>query len=115
MNLTVVSFSSVRAWDGTVPDSRHAQTPGDEPPGMVTVELVGEGTRDVEAGEGDTYADLLAPFDVSRHEVSILVEGRPVPEDAPVEASVERVRVVRLVKGGSGRETGRDPGRPSVK
>jgi len=67
----------------------------------VTVELVGEGSREVELdGKEGTYADLLEPFDVSRHEVTILVEGRPVPEDAPVSAGIDRVRVVRLVRGG---------------
>jgi sulfur carrier protein len=65
----------------------------------VTVELVGEGTRDVDP-EGGTYADLLEPLDVSRHEVSVLVDGRPVPEDQPVGSDVDRVRVVRLIKGG---------------
>jgi sulfur carrier protein len=67
---------------------------------MVTVELVGEGRREVEVGTDTTYADLLSPFDVSRHEVSILVDGRPVPEDAPVDGSVGAVRVLRLVQGG---------------
>jgi sulfur carrier protein len=67
---------------------------------MVTVELVGEGTREVETDAGVTYGELLAPFEVSRHEVSILVDGTPVPEDAPVGASVDRVRVLRLVQGG---------------
>ncbi len=67
---------------------------------MVTVELVGEGTWEGEVSGDATYADLLDPFDVTRHEVSILVDGRPVPEDAPVDTSVERVRVVRLVAGG---------------
>jgi sulfur carrier protein len=67
---------------------------------MVAVELVGEGTREVTVGADTTYADLLSPFDVSRHEVSILVDGTPVPEDAPVGESVERVRVLRLVRGG---------------
>ncbi|PSQ48597.1 small archaeal modifier protein 2 [Halobacteriales archaeon SW_7_65_23] len=65
----------------------------------ITVELVGEGTREVDP-DGDSYADLLAPFDVSRHEVSILVDGTPVPEDAPIDDDVDRVRVVRLIKGG---------------
>lgn len=65
----------------------------------VTVELVGEGTREVGV-DGGTYADLLGPFDLSVHEVTILVEGTPVPEDAPVESGVDRVRVVRLIKGG---------------
>jgi len=67
---------------------------------MVTVELVGEGTCEVDPPEGATYADLLAPLDVSRHEVSIVVDGSPVPEDAPLEESVERVRVLRIIKGG---------------
>lgn len=67
---------------------------------MVTVELVGEGTREVPVDEKTTYGDLLAPFDMSTHEVSIVVDGRHVPEDAPVEATVERVQVLRLVKGG---------------
>lgn len=64
----------------------------------ITVELVGEGTREVEP-EG-TYEDLLGPFDVSKHEVSILVDGTPVPEDRPVDGDVDHVRVVRLIKGG---------------
>ncbi|MFT4922161.1 MAG: sulfur carrier protein [Haloarculaceae archaeon] len=68
---------------------------------MVTVELVGGETHEMAVDGETTYADLLAPFDVSRHEVSLVVDGRPVPEDAPVEESVERVRVVRLIQGGS--------------
>lgn len=64
----------------------------------VTVSVVGEDTHEVAVGEGDTYADLLAPFEYGPHEVSILVDGRPVPEDAPVEA--DSVEVLRLVKGG---------------
>jgi len=67
---------------------------------MVTVELVGEGSRDVAVDAGTTYGDLLAPFDVSPHEVTLVVDGSPVPEDAPVDESVDRVRVVRLIKGG---------------
>ena len=65
----------------------------------VTVELVGEGRHDLDA-TGKTYADLLSPFDVSKHEVSMLVDGRPVPEDQSVEGDVEYVRVVRLIQGG---------------
>ncbi|MCU4717715.1 ubiquitin-like small modifier protein SAMP2 [Halapricum hydrolyticum] len=64
----------------------------------VTVDVVGEGTHEVEVGEGGTYADLLEPLEYSRHEVSIVVDGQPVPEDQPVE--VDRVRVLRLVQGG---------------
>ncbi|ARS89717.1 ubiquitin-like small modifier protein SAMP2 [Natrarchaeobaculum aegyptiacum] len=45
-----------------------------------------------------TYADLLRAVDLSPHEVSVLVDGRPVPEDQPVET--DHVTVLRLIKGG---------------
>ncbi|WP_129114361.1 ubiquitin-like small modifier protein SAMP2 [Halegenticoccus tardaugens] len=64
----------------------------------VTVEVVGEETREVSVAAGATYAELLSPFDLSPHEVSVLVDGRPVPEDQPIEAN--RVKVLRLIKGG---------------
>jgi sulfur carrier protein len=67
---------------------------------MVTVELVGEGSREVSVDGDTTYGDLLAPFEVSPHEVTLTVDGSPVPEDASVDGTVERVRVVRLIKGG---------------
>ncbi|MEF8900242.1 MAG: ubiquitin-like small modifier protein 2 [Halovenus sp.] len=65
----------------------------------VTVELVGERTVEVTVEDGQ-YGDLLAPLELSQHEVSILVDGRPVPEDAPIDDGVDSVRVVRLVSGG---------------
>ncbi|MEF8852988.1 MAG: ubiquitin-like small modifier protein 2 [Haloarculaceae archaeon] len=64
----------------------------------ITVSVVGEGAREIEVGEAATYADLLADLPYGPHEVSVLVDGRPVPEDQPVEA--DRVEVLRLVKGG---------------
>ena len=65
----------------------------------VTVELVGEGTYDLSLDEPTpTYADLLEELELSPHEATVMVEGRPVPEDGPVE--VDRVRVLRLIKGG---------------
>jgi sulfur carrier protein len=64
---------------------------------MVTVDLAGGETREV---TGETYGDLLAPFEVSRQEVSVLVDGRPVPTDAPVDPDIRRVEVVRLIAGG---------------
>ena len=83
----------------------------------VTVDVKGEDTHEVDlesvaasseadAGGGKkdsgneepTYADLLSAVDLSPHEVSVLVDGRPVPEDQPVE--VEHVTVLRLIKGG---------------
>lgn len=65
----------------------------------ITVEFAGEGTEEVDP-EGETYGDLLAPFEVSRHEVSVLVDGRPVPEDEPIQEGIDHVRVIRLIKGG---------------
>lgn len=75
----------------------------------VTVDVKGEGTHEFAleevptgsagASNGEpTYADLLAEVDLSPHEVSVLVDGRPVPEDQPVDA--EHVTVLRLIKGG---------------
>ncbi len=64
----------------------------------VTVEVVGDETHEVESPPGGTYADLLAAVDLNQHEATVLVDGRPVPEDAPVEA--DSVQVLRLIKGG---------------
>lgn len=66
---------------------------------QVTVDVVGEGEREVSLDADATYADLLRACSFSPHEATVLVEGSPVPEDAPVRA--ERVEVLRLVKGGS--------------
>ncbi|WIV68454.1 ubiquitin-like small modifier protein SAMP2 [Natrialbaceae archaeon AArc-T1-2] len=64
----------------------------------VTVDVKGEGTHDLELGDASTYADLLEAVELSPHEVSVLVDGRPVPEDQPVET--DHVTVLRLIKGG---------------
>ncbi|WP_267641545.1 ubiquitin-like small modifier protein SAMP2 [Haloarchaeobius amylolyticus] len=64
---------------------------------QVTVDVKGEGTHELDLPD-PTYADLLRELDLSPHEVSVLVDGRPVPEDQPV-ASAE-VTVLRLIKGG---------------
>ena len=64
---------------------------------QVTVEVKGEDTYEVEL-DAPTYADLLEAVDLSPHEASVLVDGRPVPEDQPVEA--DEVTVLRLIKGG---------------
>ena len=65
----------------------------------VTVEVVGEDTREVDVGVDATYADLARAVGYSHHEVSVLVDGTPVPADRAVDA--DRVRILRLVKGGS--------------
>lgn len=70
----------------------------------VTVDIKGEDSRELDLEDvatdapEPTYADLLRAVGLSPHEVSVLVEGRPVPEDQPVES--ERVTVLRLIKGG---------------
>jgi len=64
----------------------------------VTCEVVGEDTHDLELDADATYGDVLAAVDLSVHEASVLVDGAPVPADAPVEA--DAVRVLRLIKGG---------------
>ncbi|WP_380680130.1 ubiquitin-like small modifier protein SAMP2 [Salinigranum sp. GCM10025319] len=66
----------------------------------VSVDVVGEGSREVELPPEATYADLVRAVGYSVHEVTVLVDGRPVPEDQPVDADREDVRILRLVKGG---------------
>jgi sulfur carrier protein len=63
----------------------------------VTVEVVGEGNHEFDVGD-ETYADLVSEVGLSPHEVSVMVDGRPVPEDQPVEA--DHVKILRLIKGG---------------
>jgi len=64
----------------------------------VTVEVVGGETREFDVTDETTYADLLADLELSPHEVSVMVDGAPVPEDQPVDA--DHVRVLRLIRGG---------------
>jgi len=64
----------------------------------VTCEVVGGDTHDLDLDPDATYGDVLRAVGLSTHEASVLVDDRPVPEDSPVDA--ERVRVLRLIKGG---------------
>lgn len=71
----------------------------------VTVDVKGEESHELsleslptDGNERATYADLLAELELSPHEVSVLIDGRPVPEDQPVET--DHVTVLRLIKGG---------------
>jgi sulfur carrier protein len=66
----------------------------------VTVDVVGEGSREVDLAAEATYADLVRAVGYNVHEVTVLVDGRPVPEDRAVDFDHEDVRVLRLVKGG---------------
>ena len=63
----------------------------------VTIEVVGEGTHEFDVDD-EVYADLVSAVGLSPHEVSVMVDGRPVPEDQPVAA--EHVKILRLIKGG---------------
>jgi sulfur carrier protein len=62
-----------------------------------TLEVAGGDIHEFDVS-GETYGDLLDAVGMSPHEVAVLVDGMPVPEDRPVEA--EHARVVRVVKGG---------------
>jgi len=64
----------------------------------VTCEVVGEGTETLSLADDATYADVCRATGYSPHEVTVLVDGSPVPEDEPVEAS--ELKVLRLIKGG---------------
>ena len=64
------------------------------------MEIVGDETHTVELAADATVGDLVDPLPVSIHEVSVLVDGSPVPEDAPVPTDPDSIRVVRLIKGG---------------
>ncbi|MFB6086324.1 MAG: ubiquitin-like small modifier protein 2 [Halodesulfurarchaeum sp.] len=63
----------------------------------VTVDIVGDRREEVTVEEA-TYGDLLAAVNLSPHEASVFVDGRPKPADEPVTESA--VQVVRLVQGG---------------
>jgi len=69
---------------------------------MVTLEVVGGDTYEIALADlptdDPTYADLLTVTEYSHHEVAVMVDGRPVPEDQSVDA--DHVRVLRLVAGG---------------
>jgi sulfur carrier protein ThiS len=67
----------------------------------VRAEVVGGEVHEVTLDAGATYGDLLRELDFSPHEASVLVDDAPVPEDRPVDPGTDRVRVLRLVKGGS--------------
>lgn len=64
----------------------------------VTCEVVGEGTEECDLAPDATYGDVLRELGYSQHEATVLVEGSPVPEDAPV--ATDELRVLRLIKGG---------------
>lgn len=50
------------------------------------------------SGDGRRYGDLVEAVGLSRKEAAVLVNGRPVPLDAAVDAS--EVTILRLIHGG---------------
>lgn len=67
----------------------------------VTVDVVGEDTHGLTVDAETTYADLVRETGWSPQEVTVLVDGTPVPEDQRV--TVDHVTILRLIKGGSQR------------
>lgn len=63
----------------------------------VDVRVVGEGSETVDI-DGATYGDLIEAVGFSVQEATAIVDGRPVPEDRPVDA--DEVTVLRLIHGG---------------
>ena len=63
----------------------------------VEVTVVGEQSYEFNVTD-ETYAELLNKIGLSPQEVSVLVDGRPVPEDERVDA--EQITVLRLIQGG---------------
>jgi sulfur carrier protein len=64
----------------------------------VTADVIGEGEQTLSLPDDADYAVLCRELGYSPHEVTVLVDGSPVPEDSPVQAN--QVRVLRLVAGG---------------
>jgi sulfur carrier protein len=65
---------------------------------QVTAEVVGESTHELALDDDATYGDLCRAVGYSPHEVAVLVDEQPVPDDRTVDAA--RVRVLRLLHGG---------------
>ena len=63
----------------------------------VTVTMAGDTDRTVTV-DGETYGDILETVGFSPQEATVLVDGRPRPADAEIEAT--EVTVLRLISGG---------------
>jgi sulfur carrier protein len=64
----------------------------------VAADVMNGETHEVELPEGATYARLLDEIGENPEAAVVVVDGRPVPEDATVEA--DEVEVMRTVSGG---------------
>jgi len=65
---------------------------------MVAVEVMNGGAYEVEIDDGATYERLLDEIGENPETAVVVVDGRPVPEDAQVDA--DEVEVMRTVSGG---------------
>ena len=65
----------------------------------VTARVMNGETYEVELPDGATYARLLDEIGENPEAAVVVVDGRPVPEDAAVDA--DEVEVMRTVSGGS--------------
>lgn len=63
----------------------------------VSVTGPGESAMTIEVDEG-TYGELIEAVGLSPMEAAVLVDGQPVPADAPIAA--DEVTVLRLIHGG---------------
>ncbi|MFW6153033.1 MAG: ubiquitin-like small modifier protein SAMP2 [Halobacteriota archaeon] len=63
----------------------------------LTVTVAGDGEHELTL-EGATYADVIESVGLSVEEAVALVDGRPVPDDQPVDRA--DVTVLRLIHGG---------------
>lgn len=63
----------------------------------VSVTVQGGSSETVEV-TGETYGDLVESVGLSPMQTAVLVDGQPVPIDAPVEAT--EVTVLQLIHGG---------------
>ena len=85
--------------DTSKPDDTLKPRAVQRPAMRVTVSVAGGEDHELAVDADDvTYGDLLAEVGISPQEAAVLVDGRPVPEDATVEA--DRVEVLRLIQGG---------------
>jgi sulfur carrier protein ThiS len=66
----------------------------------ITVAVVGGAEQSVTVADEPTYGDLIRAVGLRPAEATALVEDRPVAADSPVPDDADRVRVLRLVRGG---------------
>ncbi|MFP4188636.1 MAG: ubiquitin-like small modifier protein SAMP2 [Halobacteriales archaeon] len=67
----------------------------------VAAKVMNGETHEVELPDGATYARLLDEIGENPEAAVVVVDGRPVPEDATVDAETDEVEVMRTVSGGS--------------